>query len=57
MKRDLYTADAAFAWAVAYTQQRHAFGKRIADFQNTQFTLAEVSTELDVTAPTLTVAF
>jgi alkylation response protein AidB-like acyl-CoA dehydrogenase len=42
-------ADAAFAWAVEYVQQRHAFGRRIADFQNTQFVLAEVATELDVT--------
>jgi acyl-CoA dehydrogenase len=29
-------------------QQRKAFGKRIADFQNTQFILAALRTELDV---------
>jgi alkylation response protein AidB-like acyl-CoA dehydrogenase len=42
-------ADGAFAWALDYVRQRKAFGRRIADFQNTQFVLAEVSTELDVT--------
>lgn len=42
-------ADAAFAWTVDYVQQRHAFGKPIADFQNTRFVLAEVASELDVT--------
>jgi alkylation response protein AidB-like acyl-CoA dehydrogenase len=42
-------ADGAFAWALAYVKQRQAFGRRIADFQNTQFVLAEVATELDVT--------
>jgi long-chain-acyl-CoA dehydrogenase len=42
-------ADGAFAWAVQYVTERRAFGRRIADFQNTQFVLAEVATELDVT--------
>lgn len=42
-------ADGAFAWALQYVKERHAFGRRIADFQNTQFVLAEVATELDVT--------
>jgi long-chain-acyl-CoA dehydrogenase len=42
-------ADAAFDWTLAYVKQRQAFGQRIADFQNTQFVLAEISTELDVT--------
>jgi alkylation response protein AidB-like acyl-CoA dehydrogenase len=42
-------ADAALSWTLDYVTQREAFGQRIADFQNTQFTLAEISTELDVT--------
>jgi alkylation response protein AidB-like acyl-CoA dehydrogenase len=42
-------ADAALSWALAYVQDRTAFGQPIADFQNTRFVLAEVSTELDVT--------
>ena len=31
-----------------YVKQRHAFGSPIAGFQNTQFVLAEVATELDI---------
>ena len=42
-------ADAAFEWTLAYVREREAFGRRIADFQNTQFELAEIATELDVT--------
>jgi alkylation response protein AidB-like acyl-CoA dehydrogenase len=42
-------ADAALSWALTYVQDRTAFGQPIADFQNTRFVLAEVSTELDVT--------
>ena len=33
---------------VAYVQQRKAFGKSIAHFQNTQFTLAELATAIQV---------
>ncbi|PXA98763.1 acyl-CoA dehydrogenase [Nostoc sp. 3335mG] len=33
--------------AVAYTKARQQFGKPIADFQNTQFTLADMATELE----------
>jgi alkylation response protein AidB-like acyl-CoA dehydrogenase len=33
--------------AVAYTKDRKQFGKAIADFQNTQFTLADMATELE----------
>ena len=40
---------AALAWTLDYTRQRTAFGKRIADFQNTQFALAEMVTRLEVT--------
>lgn len=38
----------AFDVTVDYVKQRKAFGKRIADFQNTQFVLAALRTELDV---------
>jgi alkylation response protein AidB-like acyl-CoA dehydrogenase len=33
--------------AVAYTKDREQFGKPIADFQNTQFTLADMATDLE----------
>ena len=33
--------------AIAYTKDRQQFGTRIADFQNTQFTLADMATELE----------
>jgi acyl-CoA dehydrogenase len=33
---------------VAYVTERRAFGQRIADFQNTQFKLAELATEIEV---------
>jgi alkylation response protein AidB-like acyl-CoA dehydrogenase len=33
--------------AVAYTKERHQFGKAIAEFQNTQFQLADMATELE----------
>ncbi|MBY8827987.1 acyl-CoA dehydrogenase family protein [Hephaestia mangrovi] len=32
--------------AVRYTKERHQFGKAVADFQNTQFMLADMETEL-----------
>ena len=35
-------------WTVDYTSQRNAFGKTLADFQNTQFKLAELQTEATV---------
>jgi len=35
-------------WTVDYTAQRKAFGKTIADFQNTQFKLAELQTEATI---------
>jgi alkylation response protein AidB-like acyl-CoA dehydrogenase len=34
---------------LAYVKERRAFGKRIMDFQNTRFKLAEVATKLEVT--------
>ncbi|GAA3698202.1 acyl-CoA dehydrogenase family protein [Sphingomonas cynarae] len=33
--------------AIRYTKDRHQFGKAIAEFQNTQFTLADMATELE----------
>ena len=33
--------------AIRYTKDRNQFGKPIADFQNTQFTLADMATELE----------
>ena len=33
---------------IAYAKQRHAFGQPIAAFQNTQFTLAELATQVEV---------
>lgn len=43
------SADAALQWTIDYVRQRTAFGQSIADFQHTQFALAEIATELDVT--------
>ena len=43
------SAAAVFEATLAYTNEREAFGKPIADFQNTRFELAEMSTEIDVT--------
>ncbi len=39
-------AEAVFAATVAYVKDRSAFGRRLADFQNTRFTLAELWAEL-----------
>jgi alkylation response protein AidB-like acyl-CoA dehydrogenase len=39
--------EAAFAEGVAYVRERAAFGRTLADFQNTQFTLADCRVELD----------
>ena len=40
--------EAALGWTVDYTRERKAFGKAIADFQNTRFKLAEVKTEVTI---------
>lgn len=40
-------AQAALDAALAYTKERKQFGKAIADFQNTQFKLADMATELE----------
>ena len=44
----LASARAALGWTVEYTTQRTAFGQPIAAFQNTQFELASMVTEVDV---------
>ncbi len=41
-------AEQVLADTIAYTKERHAFGKPIAKFQNTQFKLAECATQLEV---------
>ena len=42
--------------AIAYTKDRKQFGKAIADFQNTQFTLADMETDLQAARMLLYVA-
>ena len=42
--------------AIAYTRDRKQFGKPIADFQNTQFMLADMATELEAARALLYVA-
>ena len=41
-------AQRAFDEAVAFVKQRKAFGQAVFDFQNTQFVLAELKTQLQV---------
>jgi alkylation response protein AidB-like acyl-CoA dehydrogenase len=40
--------EAALEWTLAYTRERQAFGRPIAEFQNSRFKLAEVKTEATV---------
>ncbi|MFC5949129.1 acyl-CoA dehydrogenase family protein [Pseudonocardia lutea] len=42
-------AAAALGMTLEYTKERKAFGRAIANFQNTRFELAEMDTEIDVT--------
>lgn len=44
----LATIDRAIAETIRYVKERRAFGKAIADFQNTQFKLAECKTEATI---------
>lgn len=46
--RALGEAELAFELAVDHVKQRKAFGQKVFDFQNTQFKLAEMKTELQV---------
>ena len=41
------SAAAALDWTITYVKERHAFGQPLAGFQNTQFALAEMATELE----------
>ena len=41
-------AEVAIEWTVTYTSERTAFGKRIAEFQNTRFTLAQLKAEVTI---------
>ena len=43
--RSATVAETVIDWTVDYTANRKAFGRTIADFQNTQFKLAELKTE------------
>jgi alkylation response protein AidB-like acyl-CoA dehydrogenase len=43
----LGAARACLERTLAYTRERRQFGQRVADFQNTQFTLADMATELE----------
>ncbi|NYI75511.1 acyl-CoA dehydrogenase family protein [Nocardioides panzhihuensis] len=38
---------AALDWTITYVKERHAFGQPLAGFQNTQFVLADMATELE----------
>jgi acyl-CoA dehydrogenase len=44
--RAVAAAEAALSWTIEYTTERKAFGHTIADFQNTQFTLAELHAQI-----------
>ncbi len=44
----LAAAQLSFDLTVEFVRERHVFGKSLASFQNTQFKLAELRTELDI---------
>ncbi len=44
--RAVASSEAALEWTVDYAQSREMFGQTLADFQNTQFKLAEMKAEL-----------
>ncbi|TWG92803.1 acyl-CoA dehydrogenase [Mesorhizobium sp. J18] len=44
--RAIGSSEAALEWTVEYAQERKMFGQTLADFQNTQFKLAEMQAEL-----------
>jgi acyl-CoA dehydrogenase len=41
-------SEAALQWTIDYVNERKAFGKPVASFQNTRFKLAEIATEVQV---------
>ena len=42
------SSEGAMAWTTDYVQEREAFGRSIAKFQNTRFKLAEIATKIQV---------
>ncbi len=44
--RSITAAEAALRWTIEYTTDREAFGQPVASFQNTQFKLAELASDL-----------
>lgn len=46
--RSIGAADLALSLTLEYVKQRKVFGQRVLDFQNTQFVLAEVKTDIEV---------
>jgi alkylation response protein AidB-like acyl-CoA dehydrogenase len=46
--RSTVVCEAAIDWTARYTTDRKAFGKSIADFQNTQFVMADLDTKTTV---------
>ena len=46
--RSAVVAEEVIDYTIEYTSQREAFGKTIADFQNTQFKIAELKTEATI---------
>ena len=47
-------AQLSYDLTAEYVKERKAFGKPLAGFQNTQFKLAELRTELDIARPSST---
>jgi alkylation response protein AidB-like acyl-CoA dehydrogenase len=46
--RSIGAATLALRLTIDYVKQRKVFGQRVADFQNTQFVLAEIKTDIEV---------
>lgn len=46
--KSLASAEAVLQWTIDYTAERRAFGQAIADFQNTQFKLADLHAQIAV---------
>jgi acyl-CoA dehydrogenase len=44
--RAVSTCEAVLQWTIAYAKDRSMFGKTLADFQNTQFVLAELDSQV-----------
>lgn len=44
--KSITSAEAMLRWTIEYTTQRDAFGKKVADFQNTQFVLADLYAQI-----------